>query len=171
LVDHGDCLDEDLGAMFAVVYKVCQGGFVGEEVVVCIPGALSSRRLLDGSPACPHVGGVELAKVFGWRSFVVEVVGEWLAAEDVFVTGWTYTHGVAFESYAVESSYLLFHSRAWGGGSNSSHMSSVVDKLLSIWCFECDIVAQDGLGKVGRLCAKVAYFDSARRTFLLRLEV
>jgi hypothetical protein len=50
-------------------------------------------------------------------------------------------------------------------------MSSVSDKLLSIWCFKCDNVAQDGLCEVGRLCAEVADLDRAWRTFLLRLEV
>ena len=73
---------------------------------------------------------------------MVEVVGEWLVAEDVFVTGWADTHGVASEPDAPESRYLLFYPRAEGYG---SHSSSVSNELLLIWCFECDMVAHDGL--------------------------
>jgi hypothetical protein len=109
LVDYGDRLDEYLGAVGAVGCEVCKSGFVGEEVVVDVSGVLGKGGLLDGLPASAHVCGVELAEMFGWRGFVVEVVGEWLIAKDILVTGWTHTHGVASESDAMESSYLLLY--------------------------------------------------------------
>ena len=53
--------DEDLGAVVAIGDEVCKSAFVGEVVVVGIFKALGSGCLLNGSPACAHVCGVELA--------------------------------------------------------------------------------------------------------------
>lgn len=98
---------------------------------------------------------------------MIEVVGEWLISKYIFVTGWTNTHGVASEPDAPELSYLLFHSCARRDGSQTSN---VADELLSIWRFECNIIAQDGLHIIGSLYAKVAHLGRAWRTVLLRLE-